>query len=72
MPLHPLKLWLWENRVTQDEFAARVGLRDRSMLSLMFTGRRKPSRDLAQRISKATSKEVSIRKLLSFEVPQDA
>lgn len=72
MPIHPLKAWLWENQVTQDELAARVGLRGRSMFSLMFTGRRKPSRDLARRISQATSRAVSVQALLSFEVPQDA
>lgn len=69
MPIHPLKAWLWENQVTQDELASRVGLKGRSMFSLMFTGRRKPSRELARRICRATSREVSVGELLSFEVP---
>jgi transcriptional regulator with XRE-family HTH domain len=70
MPIHPLKLWLWENQVTQDKLASRVGLKGHSMFSLMFTGRRKPSRDLAERIAKATRREVSVADLLSFEIPR--
>lgn len=69
MPEHPLRAWLYGERISQEEFAAKVGLRNRSMLSLMFTGKRKPSKELARRISRATGKRISIEQLLTFEIP---
>lgn len=71
MPEHPLRAWLYGQRLSQREFAERIGLRNRSMLSLMFTGRRKPPEALARRISRATGKQVSIAELLNFEVPKN-
>jgi len=71
MPEHPLRAWLYGQRITQEEFAEKVGLRNRSMLSLLFTGRRKPSEALARRISRATGKQVTIEQLLGFEVPKN-
>ncbi len=69
MPEHPLRAWLYGQQISQAEFAEMVGLRNRSMLSLMFTGQRRPSKELARRISQATKKQISIEQLLSFEVP---
>ena len=68
MPLHPLRVWLWERRITLQEFAKEVDA-SQGMLSLLLGGRRRPSRELARRISIATGREISIEALLGFEVP---
>lgn len=68
MPVHPLRVWLLENQMRQEQFAARVGVKQ-GYLSLIITGVRRPSRALARAISKATKRSISMEQLLTFEIP---
>ena len=58
-----------QRRLTQQELGAEVGAAQ-NYLSQIVNGTRKPSRELAQKISKATAKEISIEQLLSFTLPK--
>jgi transcriptional regulator with XRE-family HTH domain len=68
MPIHPLRNWLLEQQRTQEDLAAEVGVKQ-GYLSLIITGRRRPSKDLARKISRATRRAVTMDQLLSFEIP---
>jgi len=69
VPLHPLKVWLEERDVTQEEFGAEVGA-DQTYLSQIMRGKRRPSRNLALRISQATGRKVTVDQLLTYELPK--
>jgi DNA-binding transcriptional regulator YdaS (Cro superfamily) len=68
-PLHKLQLWLMQHRISQAKFAKRLGLKDRSFLSLMFTGRWLCPADLAARIERETAGGVKARYCREFRVP---
>jgi transcriptional regulator with XRE-family HTH domain len=58
LKIHPLKRWLFENQVTQIEFAERVGI-GQGFLSDIMGGRRRPSTETMDAIRKATKGEIT-------------
>lgn len=68
-PLHKLQLYLMTEQISQEDCAKAVGLKSRSMLSLIFRGKRIPSRSLAARLSAFSHGTVSVKYLRDFRVP---
>jgi DNA-binding XRE family transcriptional regulator len=61
---HPLAVWREQHKLTQEDFARKVGT-SRWTINSIETGRRKPSRDMIFNISKATDGAVGFDDLAS-------
>jgi transcriptional regulator with XRE-family HTH domain len=51
--IHPLRRWMFDEQLTQTDFADAVGI-SQGFLSDMIAGRRKPSDETAAKIKKIT------------------
>jgi predicted transcriptional regulator len=63
--IHPLRRWLFENQITQVEFAIATGI-SQSYLSDLIVGRKRPSLDVVEVIARATSGAITAA---AFEKP---
>jgi transcriptional regulator with XRE-family HTH domain len=57
-PIHPLRRWLFDRQETAAEFAKRVDVSE-AYLSEIMRGKKRPSLDLIDKISSATSGEIT-------------
>lgn len=66
MQPHPLKTWMDAAGLRQEDVAAALGV-DQTYISKILRGRRKPSREMASKLSKYTARKVTVDAILSYE-----
>lgn len=63
---HPLRRWMASENITCDELAALVGHTGSQYMRFVSSGRRRPSWDMAKRISEATRGAVTAEELMDY------
>jgi transcriptional regulator with XRE-family HTH domain len=64
--IHPLKRWLFEHQHTLATFGEKVNA-SASHLSMILSGKKTPSFDLAARIAKATKDAITANDFQAFK-----
>jgi len=57
-PIHPLRRWLFEHQETATQFASRAGLAQ-GYLSQIIAGKKRPTLDMIDKITKATDRAIT-------------
>lgn len=66
LQIHPLKIWLLENNMTQRTFSQITGLHE-VLLSKILRGKHEPDLETIRKIYKGTSHKIDLNAFLLFK-----